>query len=172
MLEFTHCRSWAQMCKYVQSISVFRISHAINCTHATWNLNKAVCRGVAESFIVHAVYAVHMIYLHFVQWTPLHHAELACAPDKFHIGYTIKRLWRVVRVVQLTKLMTSLKWKNILVSLCAQRMNPNPSLSAAITPYGEERGWKTTTNFISEMKCVRLLLRRRSGVWHVSRFFC
>ena len=57
---------------------------------------------------------------------------------------------RVATVVKLTKLITSLKWKNILVSLCAQRMNPNPSLSAAITPYEEEGGYKESTNFTPE----------------------
>lgn len=41
---------------------------------------------------------------------------------------------RLAVALKLTKLMTSLKWKNILMSLCAQRMKPNPSLSAAITP--------------------------------------
>ena len=43
------------------------------------------------------------------------------------------------KLMILTKLMTSLKWKNILMSLCAQRMNPNPSLNAATSPYKQDR---------------------------------
>ena len=48
---------------------------------------------------------------------------------------------RLAVALKLTKLMTSLKWKNILMSLCAQRMKPKPSLSAAITPCGEDLCW-------------------------------
>ena len=52
--------------------------------------------------------------------------------------------------------MTSLKWKNILISLCAQRMKPNPSLIAAITPYGKDARTSSTIRINQEQIYVRI----------------